>query len=201
MVVFPPRQHDFGVEQAPGFRDGKPGLAEEARSTVRDERIGHVLQIASFLHDNVLQLRGVVGIHHMNLGRRLRGDMGLRVFADLDLQRHPVALQHATRCRDDEYAGHLRHGLVPVQRALDKERHTPIHKRHHAAIAPIGELKPQVPVFADRAAGHLRRFILIGAQFRSFEPDPRKGRLGELDAGAAAELTHGQPPRPFFRRA
>ena len=168
---------------------------------MRDERIGHVLQIASFLHDNVLQLRGVVGIHHMNLGRRLRGDVGLRVLADLDLQRHPVALQHATRCRDDEYAGHLRHGLVPVQRALDKERHTPIHKRHHAAIAPIGELKPQVPVFADRAAGHLRRLILIGAQFRRFEPDPRKGRLGELDAGAAAELTHGQPPRPSFRRA
>ena len=56
-------------------------------------------------------------------------------------------------------------------------------------------------LFADRAAGHLRRFILLGAQFRRFEPDPRKGRLGELDAGAAAVLTHGQPPRPSFRRA
>ena len=137
----------------------------------------------------------------MNLGRRLRGDVGLRVLADLDLQRHPVALQYTACCRDDEYAGHPRHGLVPVQRPLDKERHTPIHKRHHAAISLIGELKPQIPVFADRAAGHLRRFILIGAQFRRFEPDPRKGRPCELDAGAAVELTHGQPPRPSFRRA
>lgn len=89
-----------------------------------------------------------------------------------------VALNHAARGGDGGHAGHVRLRFVPVQRLLGQQGNAAVHIAEHGA--PRGrvavELQAQVAHFAHRAAGHLRRFVLVGFKLGQQKAQFAQGR-------------------------
>ena len=52
-----------------------PRVAREPRLAVRDQRIGQELEVGAVAERDGLRLQRVVGVHRVDLGRRLRGDV------------------------------------------------------------------------------------------------------------------------------
>ena len=62
---------------------------------MRDHGIGKKLQIRIVGKRDGLRLRRVVGVHRVDLGCRLRCNVGLSARAEHDVEREPVSLQQA----------------------------------------------------------------------------------------------------------
>ncbi len=89
---------------------------------MRNQRIGQELEIGAVVERERLRLRRVVGVHRVDLGRRLGGDVRARARPERHVERQPVALQHAARRGDHEHPRHVGQRVVAVQRALREVR-------------------------------------------------------------------------------
>ncbi len=167
------RLHDLGAEHRRGRVDGDPGLAREPRLAVRDQRIGEVLEIRALAELEGLRLLRVVGVHRVDLGRRLRGDVRSRARSERHVERQPIALQHAARRGDHEQPRHVRERVVAMQRALRKAGRARLEIGQDRASVPALEAQAQAAGLADGAAPHLRRLVAVTPRTRPARRAPR----------------------------
>ena len=118
MVILAPRHQGHAVKGRCRRVDTDARISDKPRIAMGDQRVGHKLQIAVFFDSQVLNLRGVVGVHGVHFGRRLGGDMPAGAHAHVHIRGQTVALEHATRGRDHGHTGQLRQCFVPVQGPL-----------------------------------------------------------------------------------
>ena len=140
------RMDDLRKEKRRGRSDGDSRVADEARAPMRDHGIGKKLQICIVGKRDGLRLRRVVGIHRVDLGCRLRGDVRLRAGAERDVESKPVSLQQAAGGRDQEHAGQVRHLLVAIQRALRHVGRTALEVRQDRAAPRRSKPRRRKPV-------------------------------------------------------
>ena len=89
--------------------DGDLCVADKPCVPVRDHGVGKELQVRVIGKRNSLALRRIIGVHRMDLGCRLRGDVRLRARTKGDVQSEPVSLQQAARGGDQEHVGQAWH--------------------------------------------------------------------------------------------
>src|SRR5262249_37354084 len=85
--------------------------------------------------------------------------------AERDVESKPVSLQEAACGGDQEYASHVRHFLIGIERTLHHVRRTAIEVRQDRVAAASLEAKPQETRLAGRATFHLQRLVLKRRQF------------------------------------
>ena len=86
--------------------------------TMRDDRIGQKLQVGFVRKRDGLGLRRIVGIHRVNLGGRLRGDMRLCARTERHVEGESISLQQTSRGGDQEHGRQVWHRLVAIERTL-----------------------------------------------------------------------------------
>jgi hypothetical protein len=174
-MVFAAGLQQFGGEHRGALGHRGPGVGDEPRVPVRNDRAGQQFQVGVLRQSEPLQLGGEVRVHLVDLRRRLGCDVRHGTGADRDRHVQPVTLEHAARRRDDVHARQPGQVLVPVQSLLDEQRRLPVQMREHRTVAAAGKRHVQDAVLARRTAGHLLRFVLIGRQLGSVQQAHRAG--------------------------
>src|SRR5262249_36624023 len=141
-------------------------VADEPRLPMRDHGIGKEFQVGIVGERDELCLCRVIGVHGVNLGRRLRGDVRLRARTKRDIERKTVALQQASGRGDQEHAGETRHFRIAIQRALNHIWCAALQVLQDCLLVPPLEAETQETSLTDGAALHLKRLVLKRDQFR-----------------------------------
>src|SRR5258705_8317355 len=166
MMVLSARLNNFREEQCGGRRDGDLCVADKPRVPVRDHGIGKKLQVCVIGKRNSLALRRIIGVHRMDLGCRLGGEVHLRARTKGDVQSEPVSLQQAARGSDQEHVGKTRHLFVAMQRALHHVGSASLQVCQDRFAGAVLETQTEETRLAHSAAAHLRRLILERGEFR-----------------------------------
>ena len=201
-MVLASRLHDLGTEHRGGRVDDDPGVVGEPRLAVRDQRIGKELEVGALAQRERLGLVRVVGVHRVDLGRRLRGDVRPRARSERHVQRQAIALQHAAAGRDHEQPRHVRERVVAMQRALREKRRARLEIGQDRASVAVLEPQAQEAGLADGAALHLRRLVAVARRTRPARTRHRaQPRARALNARSAAPIRRRAPPAASGRTA
>ena len=133
---------------------------------MRDHGFGKKLQVCVIGKRNTLALRRIIGVHRMDLGCRLGGEVRLRTRTKGDVQCEPVSLQQAARGGDQEHVGQAWHLFVAMQRALHHVGRTAFQVCQDRVARAVFETQAEETRLAHSAAAHLRRLILERGELR-----------------------------------
>src|SRR5215470_9260453 len=160
MMMLSPRLNDLRKQQCCRTRNTDPCIAEVASAPVRNQRVRKQFQIGLLAKRYRLRLRCIIGIHRVNLGRRLRGHVSLRARPQSDLERKTVALQETTSCGDREYMRKPGNAVITVERTLGHVWRAAVEIGEDRLPAAQFKAEVQEACLAHGAAFHLRRFVL-----------------------------------------